>query len=105
MGNDKLWLRGEIAPRTLVTVLAEGAKTVTYSDKDGSHEVDAWRVRQIAHGDSPAELDVALDKLAQADFAGAETILGGLAGRESPAWLAPHAGFLHANARRLRAEL
>src|SRR5262245_10024311 len=104
--KDTIFVRGESKPRAGVNVLAEGARAVAYEDGAGArHEVEGWRVRRVARGDTPAELDDALAQAGAGELAAAEKTLAALAARQKPAWLALEAGFLHANVRRLRAKL
>ncbi len=101
---DTIWIRGEAAPRA-VTVREEGVAKVIYEEGEEKHEVESWRVRWLRHGDAPAELDEALARVTFGDMKAAEEVLSGLSKRDGPTWLAVHAGFHAANARRLRALL
>lgn len=100
--SDMIWVRGE-KPAANVTLVSEGAREVVF-ERDGAKTTVASKdVRALRHGDTPGELDHALQRMEKGDFPAAERLLAGLEARGG--WLAAHAGFHRANARRLRAEL
>jgi hypothetical protein len=100
---DMIWIRGETQPFVDVTLVSEGAKEVVYERAGKRTSVKHADVRQLRHGDTPAELDHAFRRMEKGDFKAAEKLLEPLESRGG--WVRAHAGFHRANARRLRAEL
>jgi len=100
--KDYIWLRDEARPFE-VELVSEGARQITFKRGGELGTVATKDVRGHRHGDTPGELDHALERMDKGDFPAAERLLAPLA--EAEGWVRAHAGFHRANARRLRAEL
>lgn len=101
--SDFVWLRGEQQPLAGVRIITEGAHQLALERAGKLTAVPARDVSALRHGDTPGELDHALQRMERGDFPAAERLLTPLEQRGG--WLRAHAGFHRANARRLRAEL
>lgn len=101
--KDLVWLSGEAEPFADVELISEGARELVFTRGGERVTVPARAVRAYRHGDTPPELDHALQRMERGDFAAAERLLAPLVAGEG--WVRAHAGFHRANARRLRAEL
>lgn len=101
--SDYIWLSGAKDPIGGIELVSEGARAIVFKRDGKLVTLPTTQVRGYRHGDTPGELDHALVRMEKGDFPAAERLLTPLAGAEG--WVAAHAGFHLANARRLRAEL
>lgn len=100
--KDWIWLAGEARPFE-VELVREGALELEFRHAGEPCTVATRDLRGYRRGDTPGELDHALERMDKGDFPAAERLLGRLEERDD--WVRAHAGFHRANARRLRAQL